>query len=68
MIGVDDGVAFSEGETGRVVAVVAAGSVVAVAGTVGVGESLGPLHPTNKAAAAAMASPVLMRRHSAALT
>ncbi len=69
MIGVDDGVAFSEGETGRVVAVGAAGSTVAVAGTLGVGESLGPLHPTDKkAAAAAMASPVLMRRHSAAMT
>ncbi len=70
-MGVDDGVAFSGGETGRVVAVVAAGSVaavVAVAGTVGAGESLGPPHPTKKAATAAMASPVLMRRHSAALT
>jgi len=53
---------------GRVVAVVAAGVAVAAAGTVGVGESLGPLHPTDKAAAATMASPVLMRRHSAALT
>lgn len=73
-MGVDDGVAFSGGETGRVVAVVAAGSVaavvavVAVASTVGAGESLGPPHPTKKAATAAMGSPVLMRRHSAALT
>jgi len=64
----DDGVGFSGSEMGRVVAVVAAGVAVAAAGTVGVGESLGPLHPTDKAAAATMASPVLMRRHSAALT
>ncbi len=68
MVGVDDGVAFGEGEAGWAGVVVAAAVVVAVAGTVGVGESPGPLHPTNKAAAATMASPVLMRRHSAALT
>ncbi len=67
-MGVDVGVAFSGGETGRVVALVAAGSGVAAAGAVGAGESLGPLHPTNEAATAAMASPVLMRRHFAALT
>ncbi len=41
MMGVDVGVAFDEGETGRVVAVVTAGSVVAVAGTVGVGAGTG---------------------------